>query len=77
MSNDKPNIERPQPASETRVPTEGIEQRSAGQVAAQAAEIIGGGAGATLGGLVAKDLYDQAKDKLALGAKGPSSEREE
>jgi len=42
-------------------------KRSAGHVAVQAVETIAAGAGVTLGGLAAKDAYDQAKDKLGLG----------
>jgi hypothetical protein len=62
--NDQPDTD-PRPAPEGEPLTE--VHRSAGQAALQAAEIIGTGAGATLGGLAAKDLYGQAKEKLGLG----------
>jgi len=63
----QPDTDQPQPHGEP-IQVEKAE-RSASQAALQAAETIAGGAGVTLGGLAAKDLYGKAKDKLGGGSK--------
>ncbi|HWP33501.1 MAG TPA: hypothetical protein VNL97_07115 [Solirubrobacterales bacterium] len=65
MSNQPDTDPRPAAEGEPLKLTE--MKRSAGHVAVQAVETIAAGAGVTLGGLAAKDAYDQAKDKLGLG----------
>jgi hypothetical protein len=65
---DTPNIKRPLPERETMVPSEGIEQRSAGQVAVQAVEQIASGAEWTAGALAVTGAA--MKLKGALGSKG-------
>ena len=68
MGNENPDSERrPRPEGERLIEM----KRSASQVALQAAETIGTGAGLTVGGLAAKDAYGKAKG--ALGLKGDGS----
>jgi hypothetical protein len=71
--NDQPDTD-PRPAAEGEPLKLTEMKRSAGHVAVQAVETIAAGAGVTLGGLAAKDAYDQTKDKLGLGGGSKSDD---